>query len=39
MERTRKIARKSTGPFGVPHHQLAPYMKGVVVAAMTQLET
>jgi hypothetical protein len=22
--RTRKTARKSTGPFGVPHHQLAP---------------
>jgi hypothetical protein len=21
---TRKTARKSTGPFGVPHHQLAP---------------
>jgi hypothetical protein len=22
--RTRKTARKSTGPFGVPRHQLAP---------------
>jgi hypothetical protein len=22
--RTRKTARKSTGPIGVPHHQLAP---------------
>ena len=22
--RTRKTARKSTGPFGVPHHQLGP---------------
>jgi capsule polysaccharide export protein KpsE/RkpR len=24
MARTRKIARKSTGPFGVPRHHLAP---------------
>jgi hypothetical protein len=24
MARTRKTTRKSTGPFGVPHHQLAP---------------
>jgi hypothetical protein len=24
MQRTRKIARKSTGPIGVPRHQLAP---------------
>jgi hypothetical protein len=26
--RTRKTARKSTGPFGVPHHQLAPQREG-----------
>jgi hypothetical protein len=24
MARTRKTTRKSTGPFGVPRHQLAP---------------
>jgi hypothetical protein len=24
MARTRKTARKSTGPFGIPGHQLAP---------------
>jgi hypothetical protein len=24
----RKIARKSTGPIGVPHHQLAPRHEG-----------
>jgi hypothetical protein len=24
MARTRKTARKSTGPLGVPRHQLAP---------------
>jgi hypothetical protein len=24
MAHTRKTARKSTGPLGVPHHQLAP---------------
>jgi hypothetical protein len=28
MARTRKIARKSTGPFGVPRHQLAPRYEG-----------
>jgi hypothetical protein len=26
--RTRKTARKSTGPFGVPRHQLAPRHEG-----------
>jgi hypothetical protein len=26
--RTRKTARKSTGPFGVPHHQLASRHEG-----------
>jgi hypothetical protein len=26
--RMRKTARKSTGPFGVPHHQLAPQHEG-----------
>jgi hypothetical protein len=39
MARTRKTARKSTGPLGVPRHQLALDMKGVVAVAMTQLET
>jgi hypothetical protein len=24
LPRTRKTTRKSTGPIGVPHHQLAP---------------
>jgi hypothetical protein len=28
MAPTRKTARKSTGPFGVPHHQLAPRHEG-----------
>jgi hypothetical protein len=28
MTRTRKIARKSTGPFGVPRHQLASRHEG-----------
>jgi hypothetical protein len=28
MARTRKTARKSTGPFGVPRHQLAPRHEG-----------
>jgi hypothetical protein len=28
MAHTRKIARKSTGPFGVPRHQLAPRHEG-----------
>jgi hypothetical protein len=28
MARMRKTARKSTGPFGVPHHQLAPRHEG-----------
>jgi hypothetical protein len=28
MARTWKTARKSTGPFGVPHHQLAPRHEG-----------
>lgn len=28
MARTRKTARKSTGPFGVPLHQLAPRHEG-----------
>jgi glutamine synthetase type III len=28
MARTRKTARKSTGPFGVPCHQLAPRHEG-----------
>jgi septal ring factor EnvC (AmiA/AmiB activator) len=28
MARTRKTTRKSTGPFGVPHHQLAPRHEG-----------
>jgi hypothetical protein len=28
MPRTRKTARKSTGPIGVPHHQLAPKHEG-----------
>jgi hypothetical protein len=28
MARRRKTARKSTGPFGVPHHQLAPRHEG-----------
>jgi hypothetical protein len=28
MPRTRKSARKSTGPIGVPHHQLAPRHEG-----------
>jgi hypothetical protein len=28
MARTRKTARKSTGPFGVPRHQLAPRYEG-----------
>jgi hypothetical protein len=28
MARTRKTARKSTGPFGVPRHQLASRHKG-----------
>jgi hypothetical protein len=28
MAHTRKTARKSTRPFGVPRHQLAPRHKG-----------
>jgi hypothetical protein len=28
MSRTRKTAHKSTGPIGVPHHQLAPRHEG-----------
>jgi hypothetical protein len=28
MARTRKTARKSTRPFGVPHHQLASRHEG-----------
>ena len=28
MARTRKTACKSTGPFGIPHHQLAPRHEG-----------
>jgi hypothetical protein len=28
MPRTRKTARKSTGPIGVPRHQLAPRHEG-----------
>jgi hypothetical protein len=28
MARTRKTARKSTGPFGVPRHQLASRHEG-----------
>jgi hypothetical protein len=28
MSRTRKTARKSTEPMGVPHHQLAPKHEG-----------
>jgi hypothetical protein len=28
MAHTRKTARKSTGPFGVPRHQLAPRHEG-----------
>ena len=28
MARTRKTTRKSIGPFGVPHHQLAPRHEG-----------
>jgi hypothetical protein len=28
MARTRKTTRKSTGPFGVPRHQLAPRQEG-----------
>jgi hypothetical protein len=28
MARTRKTACKSTGPFGVPRHQLAPRHEG-----------
>jgi hypothetical protein len=28
MARTRKTTRKSTGPFGVPRHQLAPRHEG-----------
>jgi hypothetical protein len=28
MARTTKTARKSTGPFGVPRHQLAPRHEG-----------
>jgi hypothetical protein len=28
MARTRKTSRKSTGPFGVPRHQLAPRHEG-----------
>jgi hypothetical protein len=28
MARTRKTARKSTGPFGVPRHQLASRNEG-----------
>jgi hypothetical protein len=28
MARTRKTSHKSTGPFGVPHHQLAPRHEG-----------
>ena len=28
MPRTRKTARKSTGPIGVPRHQLAPKHEG-----------
>jgi hypothetical protein len=28
MARTRKTARKSTGPIGVPRHQLAPRHEG-----------
>jgi hypothetical protein len=28
MSRTRKTARMSTGPIGVPHHQLAPRHEG-----------
>ena len=39
MACTRKTARKSTGPLGVPRHQLAPDMKGVGAAATIQLET
>jgi hypothetical protein len=37
MARTRTTARKSTGPLGVPRHQLAPGMKGAVVAPTTPL--
>jgi hypothetical protein len=28
MAHTRKTSRKSTGPFGVPRHQLAPRHEG-----------
>jgi hypothetical protein len=28
MARTRKTARKSTGPFGMPRHKLAPRHEG-----------
>jgi hypothetical protein len=28
MTRTRKTTHKSTGPFGVPRHQLAPRHEG-----------
>jgi hypothetical protein len=39
MARTRKTACKSTRPIGVPRHQLAPNMKGAVVAPTILLET
>jgi hypothetical protein len=34
--RTRQTARKSTGPIGVPRHQLPLDMRTVAAGAMTQ---
>jgi hypothetical protein len=39
MPRTRKTTRKSTGPIGVPRHQLAPKHEAAVAAATIQSET
>jgi hypothetical protein len=38
LSRTRKTARKSTGPIDVPRHQLAQGMRRAAAAAMTPLE-